>query len=246
MYTVTDQLSFPTLLQLITHFEKQEIPGDGTLGLYLQNPISKQSSNKQAPIDLLSPKKAANRPSPRASPKSTPPASPRQQRKALDNTLFNAAPVKDLRQQNADISDVPDPGNRPPMPIPRDPIYDSTQHKYGIYAIPDDPDRDRFYDIRDLCKRADDEIAKQAKKCTCGLYLSESTLVDNWMMHRDIENTATKGKIFFVNTVTNEATWQLPESVKRKMEETQADKWKKIKALLQREMAKQEAGASDV
>ncbi|XP_072026273.1 uncharacterized protein [Amphiura filiformis] len=257
-FTVTESLAFLTLGELITHFETNEIPGDGTPGLFLQHPISKPS--KTLPVkperspNTLSPNSKSLTPSssPRInrtqSPKPSPMNSPVVQRRVPDAKFdFPVIPVSEARQNAAapvPVSAPADPGNRPPMPIPRvEPIYDSTQHKYGIYAVPDDPDRDRFYDIRDLCARADEEIAKQAKKCTCGLYLFESTLVDNWMMHRDIENTATKGKIFFVNTVTNEATWQLPERIRRIMEETQAEKWKKIKALIQRENARTEASA---
>ena len=254
MFTVTEDLAFVTLASLVTHFQKHEIPGDGTPGLFLQNPI-----NKPSPPSLVPPasspitikknvKSASPKPSPRSTPvpgspnlpRSTPPASPNRIKRKVEPNQLNNSPVSESRQGSAESIPSVDPANRPPMPIPREPepIYDSTHHKYGIYAVPDDPDRDRFYDIRDLCRRADVEIAKQSKKCTCGLYLYESTLVDNWMMHRDIENTPTKGKIFFVNTATNEATWQLPDLIKRKMELTDPEKWKRIKSVLYKENAR--------
>ena len=259
MFTVTEDLAFATLDSLVTHFQKHEIPGDGTPGLFLQNPINKPTPPSLVPAKVSSPIMTRKSPisaspnsSPRSTPisgspklpRSTPPTSPSRIKRKMETAQFpfNNPPISDSRQGSAEPSIPPsvDPANRPPMPIPREPepIYDSTHHKYGIYAVPDDPDRDRFYDIRDLCRRADVEIAKQSKKCTCGLYLYESTLVDNWMMHRDIENTPTKGKIFFVNTATNEATWQLPDLIKRKMELTDPEKWKRIKSVLYKENAR--------
>ena len=296
-FAVTESLVFPTLQNLVKHFEKKEIPGDKIPSLYLQypilvkkQPVSEVTNHKGAATGRSSPKTyhksstlSPSSTSPAASPKSnrsvgrpTPPSSPQVFRKkskeGKPNSQFTfertqnspvvpavppvtAVPAQDLTDKiPAPTTDsfnksptmqhrnagnrLSDPADRPPMPIPRvEPIYEPRHHHYNLYATPDDPDRDRFYQIKALCQQVDDEIAKQSKKCTCGLYLYQSTLVDDWMMHRDIEETPTKGKIFFVNTATNEATWQLPNPIRKKMEQKEPDKWRIINAVLQSENA---------
>ncbi|XP_054750939.2 uncharacterized protein LOC129256798 isoform X1 [Lytechinus pictus] len=118
--------------------------------------------------------------------------------------------------------------SRPPMPIPRPGSEYSRGHDY---SEADHPDLDRIKMVLELCRQSD-LIHASHKKCTCGLYLEESILVQGWMMHVDNEPGKTQGRIFFLDTKTNTTTWSLPEDIKNELKSQCPVKWQFVKKQL--------------
>lgn len=115
---------------------------------------------------------------------------------------------------------------RPPMPTPRDPIYNSNKHYYS-----DPQERDHLDTVLARCKEADDYFEQRSKKCSCGLYMWESDLVRGWMMHRDTEGPDAQGQIFFLDTNTNNSAWDLPPNIEKELMDTSLIKWENMKKL---------------
>lgn len=117
---------------------------------------------------------------------------------------------------------------RPPMPIPRPASEYSRGHDY---SEADHPDLDRIKMVLELCRQSD-VIHASRKKCTCGLYLEESILVQGWMMHVDNEPGKTQGRIFFLDTKANTTTWSLPEDIATELKSHCPVKWEFVKKQL--------------
>lgn len=116
---------------------------------------------------------------------------------------------------------------RPPMPAPRhEPIYNSDKH---YYSAPEE--KDHLEVVLEMCKEADEYFQKRCKKCSCGLYMWESELVQGWMMHRDTEGPDAQGQIFFLDTKTNNSAWNLPPEVERELKRQSPEKWENMKRL---------------
>ncbi len=208
LFEVTDNLKFRNLEALLHHFQINEVPGRDTTQLRLLYPV--------------------NRPSRRGS-RSPPPMSPPEmllspQRVSEQFRSFRSELVSP-RQPRSFLD------SRDPAPIPepgREPVYFSNDH---IYCRAEDLTRSKLDDLMQLCKISD----LKYKKCTCGLYMDESVLVDDWMMHIDRQssddNTGT-GRLFFVNSQTNETTWRLPESTMALLERLHPVKYSHVLKLL--------------
>ncbi|XP_054752268.1 uncharacterized protein LOC129257866 [Lytechinus pictus] len=126
---------------------------------------------------------------------------------------------------------------RPPMPLPssQNPIYAEYRH---LYSRVDKVESDQLGRILQLCEEVDKEILNVGRmKCSCGLYKEESELIDGWMMHRDTEGEATRGRIFFLDTKTNQSTWKLPQEVEMEIRKNHPDKWRMLCRLLKEPVA---------
>ncbi|XP_033647329.1 uncharacterized protein LOC117306877 [Asterias rubens] len=205
---VTDKLKFHTLKALLDYFQINEVPGRDTSQLKLIYPVNGHSRRRSA----------------------SPPLSPFQKAQSPKQTLDQVRPAS-YRQsvsprQPRDFLD-----SRNPVPIPepgREPVYFSNDH---IYCRAEDLTRSKLEDLKKLCELSD----LSNKKCTCGLYMDESVLVDDWMMHIDKQSSddhAGSGRLFFVNTLTNETTWRLPDSTMASLERLHPDKYTHVLQLL--------------
>ncbi|XP_072177710.1 uncharacterized protein [Diadema setosum] len=126
---------------------------------------------------------------------------------------------------------------RPPMPLPsvHDPIYAETRH---LYSRVDKVESDQLDLILRLCAEVDKETCQLSRmKCSCGLYMEESTLIGSWMMHRDTEGESTKGRVFFLDTKTNRSMWRLPSQVEQELKTLYPEKWKRVEKLMKEPVA---------
>lgn len=140
-----------------------------------------------------------------------------------NSRLLLSHPIERKPSSKEPSSDIMD---RPPMPTPRDPIYNSNKH---YYSAPEE--RDHLDTVLARCKEADEYFEKRSKKCSCGLYMWESELVQGWMMHRDTEGPDAQGQIFFLDTKTNNSAWDLPPHVEKELMDTSIVKWENMKKI---------------
>lgn len=132
---------------------------------------------------------------------------------------------------------TPSIDERPPMPLPssQNPIYAEYRH---LYSRVEKTESDQLDLILRLCEEVDIELQNVGRlKCSCGLYMEESKLIDDWMMHRDTEGEATRGRIFFLDTKTNQSTWKLPQEVEMEIKRNHPEKWKLLCRLLKEPIA---------
>ena len=121
--------------------------------------------------------------------------------------------------------------SRDPVPIPepgREPVYISNDH---IYCRAEDLTRSKIEELKKICKISD----LRYKKCTCGLYMEQSQLVDDWMMHIDRQTNddqTCSERLFFVNSATKVTTWELPDRAMCTLKIQQPDKYNFVQELL--------------
>ncbi|XP_072175653.1 uncharacterized protein [Diadema setosum] len=156
-------------------------------------------------------------------------ARPTRASSAVDLSSLSSSPPPPPPSSGAHAID-----HRPPMPIPRPPPEPGRGH---IYSEADDPDLDRIRTVLELCRQSD-MMYTSRKKCTCGLYLEESTLASGWMMHIDNEPGKTQGRIFFLDTKTNRTTWMLPDDVEAELKSKFPVKWEFVEKQLASRKAK--------
>ncbi|XP_022098870.1 uncharacterized protein LOC110983703 [Acanthaster planci] len=205
LYEVTEKLRFRSLGDLVKFFNINDVPSRNTSQLKLLTPISR-SSRRSPP----------NSPPTELRSPTRPPRPPR-----------TISPQASWEQSTAD-SFI---NLRGPMPIPKpgtEPIYIDNDH---VYCRAEDLKKSKVDEIMELCKLSDQKF----KKCTCGLYMEQSILVEDWMMHidRPTENQTGSGRVFFVNSVSNLTLWELPDRVMFLLSQQQPEKYRFVQKLLQ-------------
>ncbi|XP_070558348.1 uncharacterized protein [Ptychodera flava] len=198
-YYVTEDCKFPNMPALLRYFQRHPIPGQHVQDLKLMYPITKPcvgKPNDKGYTEFI-------------------------KKEALSTASYLAtAPMGEQHLQSPKRNHL-SRTDRPPAPLPE---TASAQGKSGskLYSTTLEEGRSRLPELLQNLK-VQERGSDAGKRCICGLFVEEATLIGSWMMHRS-NDPETEGQIYFARG--NEVVWDLPQETMAELERVNPKKAK--------------------